>query len=111
MGNRFWIGENQVSGHHQSQDHQRYGHARSEEHTSELQSHRDIVCRLLLEKKKNHVAVFGRMGGDHTPIQDEQAPLLMLLVTVSILMVVGQCEGVLLGRLSYISVMLHAPFT
>src|SRR5215204_7069839 len=25
---------------------------RSEEHTSELQSHSDIVCRLLLEKKK-----------------------------------------------------------
>src|SRR5437667_4099153 len=25
---------------------------RSEEHTSELQSHHDIVCRLLLEKKK-----------------------------------------------------------
>src|SRR5438874_7349129 len=30
------------------------GHAetRSEEHTSELQSRRDLVCRLLLEKKK-----------------------------------------------------------
>src|SRR5947207_7711885 len=27
--------------------------ARSEEHTSELQSHSDLVCRLLLEKKKN----------------------------------------------------------
>src|SRR5476649_3086697 len=27
------------------------GH-RSEEHTSELQSHSDLVCRLLLEKKK-----------------------------------------------------------
>src|SRR5260221_4280415 len=27
-------------------------HARSEEHTSELQSHSDLVCRLLLEKKK-----------------------------------------------------------
>src|SRR5260221_10509036 len=29
---------------------------RSEEHTSELQSHSDLVCRLLLEKKKkiNH---------------------------------------------------------
>src|SRR5437773_5736666 len=27
--------------------------ARSEEHTSELQSHHDLVCRLLLEKKKN----------------------------------------------------------
>src|SRR5437588_5525312 len=29
-----------------------FGLARSEEHTSELQSHSDLVCRLLLEKKK-----------------------------------------------------------
>src|SRR5438874_7633324 len=29
---------------------------RSEEHTSELQSRRDLVCRLLLEKKKNNDA-------------------------------------------------------
>src|SRR5438874_3316725 len=28
------------------------GFLRSEEHTSELQSRRDLVCRLLLEKKK-----------------------------------------------------------
>src|SRR5438034_8131149 len=28
------------------------GLMRSEEHTSELQSHSDLVCRLLLEKKK-----------------------------------------------------------
>src|SRR5438034_8679109 len=28
------------------------GPGRSEEHTSELQSHSDLVCRLLLEKKK-----------------------------------------------------------
>src|SRR5260221_8002792 len=27
---------------------------RSEEHTSELQSHSDLVCRLLLEKKKRY---------------------------------------------------------
>src|SRR5690349_22776310 len=27
---------------------------RSEEHTSELQSRRDLVCRLLLEKKKHN---------------------------------------------------------
>src|SRR5947207_11642692 len=27
---------------------------RSEEHTSELQSHSDLVCRLLLEKKKSN---------------------------------------------------------
>src|SRR5438874_8909106 len=30
---------------------------RSEEHTSELQSRRDLVCRLLLEKKKNNVTL------------------------------------------------------
>src|SRR5437868_10147671 len=31
----------------------RQRHRRSEEHTSELQSRFDLVCRLLLEKKKN----------------------------------------------------------
>src|SRR5260221_1486865 len=31
--------------------------SRSEEHTSELQSHSDLVCRLLLEKKKKHFIV------------------------------------------------------
>src|SRR5260221_8482455 len=30
---------------------------RSEEHTSELQSHSDLVCRLLLEKKKQKIYV------------------------------------------------------
>src|SRR5260221_2499494 len=30
---------------------------RSEEHTSELQSHSDLVCRLLLEKKKKELVV------------------------------------------------------
>src|SRR2546426_2752061 len=32
------------------------GHDRSEEHTSELQSPCNLVCRLLLEKKKNTVS-------------------------------------------------------
>src|SRR5260370_12166666 len=31
----------------------RFGEHRSEEHTSELQSHLNLVCRLLLEKKKH----------------------------------------------------------
>src|SRR5574337_633752 len=31
------------------------GHARSEEHTSELQSPLNLGCRLLLEKKKNKI--------------------------------------------------------
>src|SRR5438034_8481865 len=30
---------------------------RSEEHTSELQSHSDLVCRLLLEKKNKHESI------------------------------------------------------
>src|SRR6266496_936237 len=47
---------------------------RSEEHTSELQSRRDLVCRLLLEKKKNghspHLAQHHAdplAGGDRAP--------------------------------------------
>src|SRR3712207_7931570 len=32
-------------------------HARSEEHTSELQSRQYLVCRLLLEKKKHNTIV------------------------------------------------------
>src|SRR5262249_61633153 len=31
---------------------------RSEEHTSELQSLTNLVCRLLLEKKKNHMSEY-----------------------------------------------------
>src|SRR5690349_22792665 len=34
---------------------------RSEEHTSELQSRRDLVCRLLLEKKNGHVSPSARL--------------------------------------------------
>src|SRR5260370_8651308 len=33
---------------------ERTGGVRSEEHTSELQSHLNLVCRLLLEKKKKN---------------------------------------------------------
>src|SRR5699024_12275458 len=36
------------------------GTSRSEEHTSELQSRFDLVCRLLLEKKKEPVGPRGR---------------------------------------------------
>src|SRR3712207_7391770 len=31
---------------------------RSEEHTSELQSRQYLVCRLLLEKKNNHIILY-----------------------------------------------------
>src|SRR5207248_4363765 len=44
----------------QSQPACKNGPARSEEHTSELQSPYDLVCRLLLEKKKIRSAAPGR---------------------------------------------------
>src|SRR5262245_64824787 len=46
--------------------HSASGAARSEEHTSELQSLRHLVCRLLLEKKKHkpqHDARARQVGG------------------------------------------------
>src|SRR2546428_6903429 len=36
--------------------------SRSEEHTSELQSRSDLVCRLLLEKKKNELHSLDRIN-------------------------------------------------
>src|SRR5260370_15245870 len=42
-----------------------HGHhepGRSEEHTSELQSHLNLVCRLLLEKKKKPPSPFGTIS-------------------------------------------------
>src|SRR5438552_5738992 len=38
---------------------------RSEEHTSELQSPDHLVCRLLLEKKKQHVLYFRHLPQEH----------------------------------------------
>src|SRR5438132_9250703 len=39
---------------------------RSEEHTSELQSHSDLVCRLLLEKKKYRILLEKKKKKDRT---------------------------------------------
>src|SRR5690349_22465514 len=51
--------------------------SRSEEHTSELQSRRELVCRLLLEKKnlprklfQGHQRKRGQLGGSHLTNQD-----------------------------------------
>src|SRR5438034_2093836 len=41
---------------------------RSEEHTSELQSHSDLVCRLLLEKKKKNIRHTKNTNGQHEHI-------------------------------------------
>src|SRR2546430_13434738 len=50
---------------------------RSEEHTSELQSQSNLVCRLLLEKKKKELSP----GDDHTRL--EASARLSALVCVS----------------------------
>src|SRR5204862_7405264 len=42
----------QIGCGNRAQGHRQMLKLRSEEHTSELQSRRDLVCRLLLEKKK-----------------------------------------------------------
>src|SRR5438067_8681376 len=44
-----------VTSHYRARN--RVGSWRSEEHTSELQSRFDLVCRLLLEKKKHNAFV------------------------------------------------------
>src|SRR5260370_21829693 len=45
-----------------NEPHQRQRNERSEEHTSELQSHLNLVCRLLLEKKKKQPAESSRFN-------------------------------------------------
>src|SRR2546421_4239558 len=53
--------------------------SRSEEHTSELQSRSDLVCRLLLEKKKNDETTrlsepYARPRARHTGLQRRAHP-------------------------------------
>src|SRR5256886_10594113 len=52
--------------------------ARSEEHTSELQSQSNLVCRLLLEKKKNRMSASNR----HTPKKDSIVLCIMTHLTI-----------------------------
>src|SRR5947207_9061452 len=54
---------------------------RSEEHTSELQSHSDLVCRLLLEKKKREPLKPRTPADDH----DTTFPLTSVMVTMVLL--------------------------
>src|SRR5690242_18774598 len=47
---------------------------RSEEHTSELQSHVNLVCRLLLEKKKKKKQTYSSQHQNYTKLQYTSAP-------------------------------------
>src|SRR6202046_2685178 len=56
----------------------RSGEVRSEEHTSELQSRVDLVCRLLLEKKKERLRLHRVIGPEpqHFALDDSLPPAL-----------------------------------
>src|SRR3712207_7389718 len=47
---------------------------RSEEHTSELQSRQYLVCRLLLEKKKNNATVAHPSDSQNVHLQTDTLP-------------------------------------
>src|SRR2546421_883460 len=49
---------------------------RSEEHTSELQSRSDLVCRLLLEKKKKH-------NRNNLAIERIHAPIYLAAISIA----------------------------
>src|SRR2546430_8769249 len=49
---------------------------RSEEHTSELQSQSNLVCRLLLEKKKNHHTTPNRENVNTPPMETRTGSIL-----------------------------------
>src|SRR5260370_7478682 len=56
---------------------------RSEEHTSELQSHFNLVCLLLLEKKKISLASSSRNDVEHsTPFTAQRNDVLIYLLAV-----------------------------
>src|SRR4051812_49810134 len=52
----------------------RLGGLRSEEHTSELQSHVNLVCRLLLEKKKTKTDATPPLSGRERPVMATAVP-------------------------------------
>src|SRR6267378_451073 len=56
---------------------------RSEEHTSELQSRRDLVCRLLLEKQKDDLRSPGR-SDDHHRLAGSQSVFGLGVVVVGV---------------------------
>src|SRR5256886_4481914 len=77
---------------------------RSEEHTSELQSQSNLVCRLLLEKKKKHVLVGDKAASTLTrcscghPAPDALRPTPIDQAPRSVL--AGLLDGGLAGRLT-----------
>src|SRR5256886_13513114 len=51
--------------------------SRSEEHTSELQSQSNLVCRLLLEKKKNNITLLYALFPATPPTRSQSHPAVL----------------------------------
>src|SRR2546430_6245590 len=58
---------------------------RSEEHTSELQSQSNLVCRLLLEKKTKHEYISIELGVANRPLQELETLIGFFVTMVPIL--------------------------
>src|SRR5215204_6490715 len=69
---------------------------RSEEHTSELQSHSDLVCRLLLEKKK--IIKFSLVGGT-TFVVDTSVFVILNTMVLTINLVISKVIVVLVATI------------
>src|SRR2546430_4067152 len=74
---------------------------RSEEHTSELQSQSNLVCRLLLEKKKPDLFIRLEPPPDPSPILRHSRPIR----TYQILLRCGLCDP----THAFLPSVLHAP--
>src|SRR5256886_3611488 len=72
---------------------------RSEEHTSELQSQSNLVCRLLLEKKDIHVRLLGIVCASLFWVSDFVCSAFagVLLTQVAVLLVVPGAEATAAG--------------
>src|ERR1035441_5832270 len=83
-----------------------YTETRSEEHTSELQSLRHLVCRLLLEKKNYRWTMGHRMTSEISPVIDAESRAVIIemvhLATRAIEYEKGEA-GVRRGRPSFFS--------
>src|SRR6266511_2535890 len=72
-----------------------FANERSEEHTSELQSRENRVCRLLLEKKKNNTSarLIGVAGGVYAYFLTFIDPLGMFYILASVLLFLSSVVG------------------
>src|SRR2546430_6276942 len=68
---------------------------RSEEHTSELQSQSNLVCRLLLEKKKDVILSTTNIYGKHAQVAHEVIQAITGLARSTVYAAIARLEKIL----------------